>query len=300
MNYIDWHGSPDLHDAMLILAFEGWNDAGDAASTALDYVARRFDAEVVATIDPEAFFDFGSTRPMIRLREGGSRSIEWPEVSFSVLDTEGERTVIVLTGPEPRLRWRTFCEQVVTVAQRLNVTTAISLGALLAEVHHAQPVSVFGASADEALTSQLGLRKSTYSGPTGIVGVLQDALQRAGVPAMSLWASVPTYVPSSTSPKAALALVERLVEVLEIPLSAGDLRIAASRYERQIDDLLDDDDELADYAQQILLASVDDDDEPSEGHVVGDDEVGGAAFSLDDVDGDALIEDLEQFLRDQH
>ena len=188
MNHIDWRTTPELADAMLIIAFEGWNDAGDAASTALDYVARRFDAEIVATIDPEPFFDFGSTRPMIRLREGGNRSIEWPEVSFSLLETEG-RPLIVLSGPEPRLMWRTFCEQVVEVAQRLGVTTAVSLGALLAEVHHAQPVSVFGASSDAELTQRLGLRKSTYSGPTGIVGVLQDALQRAGVASMSLWAS---------------------------------------------------------------------------------------------------------------
>ena len=287
MNHVDWRTTPELHDAMMILAFEGWNDAGDAASTALDYVARRFDAEVVATIDPESFFDFGSTRPMIRLRDGATRSIEWPEVSFALLDP-GERPLVVLTGPEPRLMWRTFSEQVVAVAKRLNVTTAISLGALLAEVHHAQPVSVFGASSDADLSSRLGLRKSTYSGPTGIVGVLQDALQRADVPSMSLWASVPTYVPSSTSPKAALALVERLVEVIGIDLSAGDLRIAANRYERQVDDMLDDDDELADYAQQILLASVDDEDEATN-----------PSFSLDEVDGDALIEDLEQFLRDQ-
>ena len=288
MNHIDWRTTPELADAMLIIAFEGWNDAGDAASTALDYVARRFDAEIVATIDPEPFFDFGSTRPMIRLREGGNRSIEWPEVSFSLLETEG-RPLIVLSGPEPRLMWRTFCEQVVEVAQRLGVTTAVSLGALLAEVHHAQPVSVFGASSDAELTQRLGLRKSTYSGPTGIVGVLQDALQRAGVASMSLWASVPTYVPSSTSPKAALALVERLVEVIGIQLSAGDLQIAATRYERQVDDILDDDDELADYAQQILLSSVDDD----------EDEMTESSFDLEDVDGDALIEDLENFLRDQ-
>lgn len=288
MNHIDWRTTPELADAMLIIAFEGWNDAGDAASTALDYVARRFDAEIVATIDPEPFFDFGSTRPMIRLREGGNRSIEWPEVSFSLLETEG-RPLIVLSGPEPRLMWRTFCEQVVEVAQRLGVTTAVSLGALLAEVHHAQPVSVFGASSDADLTQRLGLRKSTYSGPTGIVGVLQDALQRAGVASMSLWASVPTYVPSSTSPKAALALVERLVEVIGIQLSAGDLQIAATRYERQVDDILDDDDELADYAQQILLSSVDDD----------EDEMVESSFDLEDVDGDALIEDLENFLRDQ-
>ena len=274
----------------MVLAFEGWNDAGDAASTALSYIARRFEAKTVATIDPEHFFDFGSNRPTIRLREGTTRTIEWPEVSFSVLRTDNDRDVIVLSGLEPRLRWRTFCDEIVQVAQQLNVSMAISLGALLAEVHHARPVSVFGSSADSGLATSLDLRPSTYSGPTGIVGVLQDALQRAGIPSMSLWASVPTYVPSSTSPKAALALVERLSSVLDLALIAGDLQIAANRYERQIDDLLDDDDELADYAQQILLASVDDDDDVDVD----------IPNPLVDADGDALIEDLEQFLRDQN
>ena len=274
----------------MVLAFEGWNDAGDAASTALSYIARRFEAKTVATIDPEHFFDFGSNRPTIRLREGTTRTIEWPEVSFSVLRTDNDRDVIVLSGLEPRLRWRTFCDEIVQVAQQLNVSMAISLGALLAEVHHARPVSVFGSSADSGLATSLDLRPSTYSGPTGIVGVLQDALQRAGIPSMSLWASVPTYVPSSTSPKAALALVERLSSVLDLALIAGDLQIAANRYERQIDDLLDDDDEFADYAQQILLASVDDDDDVDVD----------IPNPLVDADGDALIEDLEQFLRDQN
>jgi len=289
MNHVVWHSQPELRSPVLVLAFEGWNDAGDAASTALEYVAHRYDADVLATIDPESFFDFSSNRPMVRLREGNTRSIEWPEVSFSLLETQGERDVVILSGPEPRLRWRTFCEQIVDVATRLDVTMAISLGALLAEVHHAKPVSVFGVSADATLTDKLDLRPSTYAGPTGIVGVLQDALQRGGIPTMSLWASVPTYVPSSTSPKAALALVERLSSVLDLELTAADLKNAAARYERQIDDLLDDDDELADYAQQILLASVD------EPEVVETPR----PLPMEDVDGEALIEDLEQFLRDQ-
>ncbi len=289
MNHVVWRSQPELRNPVLVLAFEGWNDAGDAASTALEYVAHRYDADVLATIDPESFFDFSSNRPMVRLREGNTRSIEWPEVSFSLLETQGDRDVVVLAGPEPRLRWRTFCEQIVDVATRLDVTMAISLGALLAEVHHAKPVSVFGVSADATLTDKLDLRPSTYAGPTGIVGVLQDALQRGGIPTMSLWASVPTYVPSSTSPKAALALVERLSSVLDLALTAADLKNAASRYERQIDDLLDDDEELADYAQQILLASVD------EPEVVETPR----PLPMEDVDGEALIEDLEQFLRDQ-
>ncbi|NOX30581.1 MAG: PAC2 family protein [Actinobacteria bacterium] len=289
MNHVVWRSQPELRNPVLVLAFEGWNDAGDAATTALDYVAHRYDADVLATIDPESFFDFSSNRPMVRLREGNTRSIEWPEVSFSLLETQGDRDVVVLSGPEPRLRWRTFCEQIVDVVTRLDVTMAISLGALLAEVHHAKPVSVFGASADATLTDKLDLRPSTYAGPTGIVGVLQDALQRGGIPTMSLWASVPTYVPSSTSPKAALALVERLSSVLGLTLTAADLKNAATRYERQIDDLLDDDDELADYAQQILLASVD------EPEVVE----APRPLPMEDVDGEALIEDLEQFLRDQ-
>ncbi len=288
MDHVEWLDRPEMSNPTLIIAFEGWNDAGDAATTAAAYVARRWEAREFATIDPEPFYDFSSNRPMVHLDENMERRLEWPANTFSHLRLDDGRDVVILTGVEPRLRWRTFCQQITSMAEHLDASLVVTLGALLAEVHHARPISVVGASSDAALIERLGLTSSRYEGPTGIVGVLQQAFGAAGTPAMSLWASVPTYVPSSTSPKAALALVERLATVLDVTLAATDLQIASSSYERQIDDLLSDDEELADYAEQILLASLDD--EPSDAVLVEPE--------LIDMDGGELIEELEQFLRD--
>lgn len=269
---------------MLVIAFEGWNDAGDAATTAAKYIASRWGADEFATLDPEPFYDFSSNRPMISLDENNERHIEWPSNRFQHLCLDDGRDVVVMDGVEPRLRWRTFCEQITSVASELDVSLVVSLGALLAEVHHARPIEVVGSSTDTTLAEKLGVVSSRYEGPTGIVGVLQQAFSVVGTPAMSLWASVPTYVPSSTSPKAALALVERLASVLDVQLAATDLQIASASYERQIDELLTGDAELADYAEQILLASVED--PPRQPATLGD------------VDGTELISELEQYLRD--
>jgi len=287
MDHIEWLSEPEMSNPILVIAFEGWNDAGDAATTAANYIARRWDADEFATLDPEPFYDFSSNRPMVRLDEHHVRRLEWPANSFSHLRLDDGRDVVVLTGVEPRLRWRTFCEQITGIATRVDASLVITLGALLAEVHHANPIEVVGSSSDPALAESLGLHPSRYEGPTGIVGVLHQALGQMSTPTMSLWASVPTYVPSSTSPKAALALVERLANVLAVPLAATDLHIASSSYERQIDDLLSDDEELAEYAAQILLDALDD--EPEEDS---------SEQSDAEVDPEALIEELEQYLRD--
>ena len=276
-----------MSNPILVIAFEGWNDAGDAATTAAGYIARRWDATEFASLDPEPFYDFSSNRPTVRLDERHERRLEWPANTFSHLRLDDGRDVVVLTGVEPRLRWRTFCEQITDIATQFDASLVITLGALLAEVHHAKPIEVVGSSSDAALAESLGLVPSRYEGPTGIVGVLHQAFGQMSTPAMSLWASVPTYVPSSTSPKAALALVERLANVLAVPLAATDLHIASSSYERQIDDLLSDDEELAEYAAQILLDALDD--EPDEET---------QSESNEGVDPEALIEELEQFLRD--
>lgn len=269
---------------ILVIAFEGWNDAGDAATTAVKYVANRWGATEFATLDPEPFYDFSSNRPIISLGDNNERCLHWPTNRFQHLCLDDGRDVVVMDGVEPRLRWRTFCEQITSVASELDVSLVVSLGALLAEVHHAHPIEVVGSSTDTTLAEQLGVVSSRYEGPTGIVGVLQQAFSVLGTPAMSLWASVPTYVPSSSSPKAALALVERLASVLDVPLAATDLQIASASYERQIDELLSGDAELADYAEQILLASVDD--PPLQD------------AALSEVDGTELISELEQYLRD--
>ena len=289
MDHVIWQEHPDLVDPILVLAFDGWNDAGDAATTAVDYIASRFDHHTVATIDPELFFDFGSARPVIRLSDGHRRQLIWPSVSFGWFRLDDGTDVITLRGPEPRLRWRTFSEQIVAVAEELGVKTAISLGALLAEVHHSSPVPVAGTSSDDDMIERYNLRRPSYTGPTGIVGVLSTAFADAGISTMSVWASVPTYVPNATSPKAAHALLNHLAQTLGIDMAANDLLRAAKTYERQVDELLESDDDLAEYAQQILLASVDD--EPGHPDDILPD--------LDEVDGDSLIEDLEQFLRDQ-
>jgi len=284
MEHVEWQTHPEVSDPILVIAFEGWNDAGDAATTAAKYISNRWDAVEIATIDPEPFYDFSSNRPTIHLGPNFERKLVWPTNSFHHFRLDDGRDVIIMDGVEPRLKWRTFCEQVTSVADQLGVSLVVTLGSLLAEVHHARPIEVVGSSTNSALAERLGVVSSSYEGPTGIVGVLQQAFSSAGTPAMSLWASVPTYVPSSTSPKAALALVERLTSLLDVPLAATDLQIASSSYERQIDDLLRDDDELADYAEQILLASVDD--EPA------------TRTTLAEVDSDELISELEQFLRD--
>lgn len=287
MDHVEWLSEPEMSNPILILAFEGWNDAGDAATTAASYIARRWEATEFATLDPEPFYDFSSNRPTVRLDEHHDRRLEWPANTFSHLCLDDGRDVVVLTGVEPRLRWRTFCEQITGIATRVEASMVITLGALLAEVHHANPIEVVGSSSDPALAETLGLHPSRYEGPTGIVGVLHQAFGQLSTPVMSLWASVPTYVPSSTSPKAALALVERLASVLAVPLAATDLHIASNSYERQIDDLLNDDEELAEYAAQILLEALDDEPE------------GPASDRSDEeVDTKELIDELEQFLRD--
>ena len=275
-----WTARPRLRRPVMVCAFEGWNDAGDASSYAARYLAERWDLRTFADLDPEDYFDFTSTRPRVRLDDGHQREIVWPANELAAGSLPGtDRDVIILTGTEPQLRWRTFCEQIVEVATTFEVELVVTLGALLAEVPHSRPVSVIGTAVDQGLIDRLGLARSSYEGPTGIVGVLQEACARAGVPAASLWAAVPTYVPGAPSPKAALALVERTCELLDVSVAATDLEIATAAYERQIDELVDEDDETADYVAN-LEARFDD---------------GEIDEELTDVS--SLVEEVERFLR---
>ena len=272
-------GTPVLRSPVVIAAFEGWNDAGDAATFAAKFLAERWGATTFATIDPEDFFDFTSTRPHVRLDENNMREIVWPETTLSSTSVpDRDLDVIFVVGSEPQLRWRTFCNEIVTVAQDHGARLVVTLGALLAEVPHSRPVSIVGTAYDPELVARLGLTPSTYQGPTGIVGVLHDAFRRAGVPSASLWAAVPTYVPSAPSPKAALALVERVTELLSAPVSTTDLEIASASYERQIDSLVADDDDTAEYVSRLEEAA---DDTPMAEEPHGD-----------------LIAEVERFLRE--
>ncbi|HMQ27339.1 MAG TPA: PAC2 family protein, partial [Acidimicrobiales bacterium] len=232
-------------------------------------------------VDPEEHFDFTSTRPRVQLVDGHQREIVWPTVEFSAGSIPGtDRDVILVEGSEPQLRWRAFCDQVVEVASTYDVELVVTLGALLAEVPHSRPVSVIGTAVDDDLITRLGLARSNYEGPTGIVGVLADACARAGLASASLWAAVPTYVPGAPSPKAALALVERLGGMLDVGVVATDLEIATAEYERQIDELVAEDDETADYVAG-LEARFD----------------AGETDDDDLTDASSLVEEVERFLR---
>jgi proteasome assembly chaperone (PAC2) family protein len=280
-DHIRFESRPALDRPVVIAAFEGWNDAGDAASSAARWMRDRWDGTTFASIDPEEFYDFTTTRPQVRLDDNGEREIVWPAIEFSAARVDGAGLdVVVLLGAEPQLRWRTFCEQVTQVAHSYDARLVVTLGALLAEVAHSRPVSVIGTTYDRSSSAQHGLRPSTYEGPTGIVGVLSDACRRAGLSVASLWAAVPTYVPGAPSPKAALALVERTAQLLDVSVVTTDLEIAAASYERQINELVAADDDTAEYVARLETR-----------HDEGDDED-------DDDDGD-LIAEVERFLRDQ-
>ncbi len=235
---------------MLIAAFEGWNDAGDAASLAAQWLADRWAPEPLAEIDAEEFFDFTTTRPRVHLDDEGDRVIEWPANIFTWGTTSGT-DVVVLVGTEPQLHWRRFCAQIVDVAHSIDARLVLTLGALLAEVPHSRPTSVVGTAADPAIVQRLELTPSRYEGPTGIVGVLGDACRRAGLAGASLWAAVPAYVPGAPSPKAALALVEHTAELVGVPTVVTDLEIAAAAYERQVSEIVAEDEEMTGYLETL-------------------------------------------------
>jgi predicted ATP-grasp superfamily ATP-dependent carboligase len=236
MQPLIWESRPDgLRAPAMVCAFNGWNDAGDAASAALSFIGASLDAERFARIDPEEFYDFQSTRPRIRLTEGQTREITWPDVEiYAARVPRAPRDLILVEGAEPSMRWRGFSQLIVDLAEALGVQLVVTLGALLADVPHTLPVVVTGLASDDALVERLGLQSANYEGPTGIVGVLHSACAGAGIPSASLWASVPHYVAAAPNPKAALALVRRLEGLVGVSVDASELESAVSDYERQV------------------------------------------------------------------
>ena len=286
--HVRWLAEPELTRPTLLAAFTGWNDAGDSASTALRTMVESWGATPLAEIDPEVFTDFATVRPQVRLDEQHQRSIVWPTVGVWSASVPGG-DLILLLGPEPALRWRLFTEQVVGIAERFGSPLALTIGALLADVPHSRPVPLIGTSSDPSLLERFDLQASQYEGPTGIVGVLQDALRRNGVPTASLWAAVPGYASQVPSPKAAMALVERACSMLGTPAPIAGLAGAATEYDARVAAAVGDDDDLAEYLdrlEQMADAAAEDD--------TDDDEPGDAP-----VDPDALVEEVERFLRDQ-
>jgi proteasome assembly chaperone (PAC2) family protein len=233
---LSWEGDvPQLRNPILVCSFRGWNDAAAAASTALGAVVEALDSEVIAEVDPEEYFDFQATRPTIILSEGQARQIEWPQNTLIAARVPAaDRDLVLLDGTEPNLRWRTFSETIATAADALGVEMVITLGALIAEVSHTLPVPITGLASDETLVEELDLQRSTYEGPTGIVGIVHDRCRRLGMTSASLWAAVPHYIAAVPNPKAALALLRRLEGLTGIAVEASELEEEATSYEEQI------------------------------------------------------------------
>jgi proteasome assembly chaperone (PAC2) family protein len=255
MTDVIWRERPELRAPVMVCAFKGWNDAGEAASAALSYIRGSFESHEVARIDPEEFYDFTAVRPTVKLAEGHTREIEWPENSFTVAPVPGaEGDLVMLQGVEPSLRWRRFVDDVIETARELGVRTLITLGALLADVPHSRPVAITGITSDEGLVERLGFDPPTYEGPTGIVGVLQRACAEAGLPAVSLWASVPHYVAASPNPKVALALVRAFEGTAGLAVDGGELEEAAEDYERQVTAAVASDPEVKAFVERLESA----------------------------------------------
>jgi proteasome assembly chaperone (PAC2) family protein len=285
MTALRWHDRPQLRTPVLIAAFEGWTDAGGAATGAASYLSDRWGGTCFADIDAEEFYDFTVRRPQIQLDANLSREIVWPLNQFFAATTPDGSDVVILIGIEPHLRWRAFCECVTSVARELSVQSVFTLGSMLADVAHTRPTPVRASTADSQLAERLRLRPPQYQGPTGIVGTLQDAFAGIPVPAGSLMAQVPHYISATPSPKATLAMVERVCQLLETQTSTEDLRQAAVAYEHEVDEVVAADDEIAQYVRELERQA---DDTPE------------LSDRIEDLpSGDALAAQLEQFLREQ-
>jgi proteasome assembly chaperone (PAC2) family protein len=276
------HERPELRSPVLVAAFRGWNDGGQAASLAAGYLAKLWNAHRFAEIDPEGFFDFQVTRPHVSLVEGVTRKIEWPETAFRHASLPGsERDAVLLTGNEPNVRWKAFTRLIVDVARDLHVELVVTLGSLLADVPHTRAAPVTGSASDAELVERLGLETSRYEGPTGIVGVLHDACRTAGLPSASLWAAVPHYVSLAPSPRAAHALVSRLGSLLDVEIDTEELREAGEAYAEQVSAAVATDEETQAYVEELEQRT---------------DEISDEAQL---PSGDALAAELTRFLRDR-
>jgi proteasome assembly chaperone (PAC2) family protein len=282
---LEWR--PELERPILIAGFTGWNDAADAASVAVDTLLNSWQARRFGAFDGEEFFDFQATRPQIKLVDGVTRTVEWPEnvlsATESSLEAAGGRGAILLTGPEPNFRWRSFSAAVVELAKELNVEMVVTMGALLADVPHSRPVSVAANSQDSALVESLGLSASRYEGPTGITGVLHRICAEGGLPSVSFWASVPHYLPAVPSAPAALALLDKLSTLLGTSVDTSDLEHTAETYQEQVSVAVSQDSDLSSYVQMLEDRF---DSQANQG-------------ARDLPTGDDLAQELEGFLREQ-
>ena len=243
---------PELVSPILIAAFEGWNDAADAASSVIDHLIKVWDAQVVAAIDPEDFYDFQMNRPVVGTDESGMRRLTWPSTQISVARPPGtHRDVILLRGIEPNMRWRQFCAELLAASDELGTELVVTLAALLADTPHTRPIPVTGTATEPDIADRMKLEQSNYEGPTGIVGVFQDSCTQMDIPAVSFWAAVPHYVAQPPCPKATLALLGQLEDLLELSIPLADLPEDARAWERGVNELAEEDDEIADYVRAL-------------------------------------------------
>jgi proteasome assembly chaperone (PAC2) family protein len=269
---------PELDDPVVVVAFEGWNDAGDAATGAVEHLELIWDADPLAALDPEDYYDFQVNRPTVSLVDGVSRRIEWPTTRISVAKPEGsDRHVVLIRGIEPNMRWRSFCDELIELLQELGATTVVALGALLADTPHTRPTPVTGSAYDAESAAQWGLETSRYEGPTGILGVFQDACVQAGLPAVSFWAAVPHYVSQPPSPRATVALLQRVEEVLELTVPLGALPQQAEDWVKTVDEMANEDDEVVEYVRSL--------------------EERATATDLSQANGEQIAKEFERYLR---
>lgn len=284
------HAMPGrLRRPLLIAAFAGWNDAAEAATTAARYLAATFDAEKFAEIDPEEFYHFGLTRPTVRFKPGSEteRDLVWPAMEFSISQSAAlPRDLIVGVAVEPHLRWKAYCAAVLDLARRCEATLVLTLGALLAEVPHTRPVRIVGGASDPELAARLGLRPTRYEGPTGIVGVLNTVCREQGIPTASVWANVPHYISGIENPKASLALVQRVLSLLNAAADVSDLEEAVKQFERNLSEIVAQNAKIAGYIAKLESRDVG---EPSEARPA----------QSDLPPASELVAEIEQFLRQQ-
>jgi len=285
MDPIIWEREPpDLRAPVLVASFSGWNDAANAASTALGAIAASLETELVAQIDPEEFFDFQANRPTIEIADGSMVGVEWPDNLIVAATAEGaERDLLLISGTEPSTRWRTFCNCVLDVAERCGVESVITFGSLIADVAHTRPVPITGLATDGELISQLGFEDVSYEGPTGVLGVFHGICRERGFSAASLWAAVPHYAAAVPNPKAGLALLRRLEGMIGIAVEAAELEEAAGSFEKQVSQAVAANPEIREMVERL---------EEQQDEVAG--------FAQEDVpSGDAIAQDFQRFLRQQ-
>ncbi|MCF6512341.1 MULTISPECIES: PAC2 family protein [unclassified Blastococcus] len=269
---------PQLTDPVVVVAFEGWNDAGDAATGAVEHLELIWDAKPLAALDPEDYYDFQVNRPTVSLVGGVSRRVEWPTTRISVARPEGlDRDVVLIRGIEPNMRWRSFCEELLEILDELDASIVVALGALLADTPHTRPTPVTGSAYDGESARAYGLETSRYEGPTGILGVFQDACVQSGLPAISFWAAVPHYVSQPPSPRATVALLQRVEEVLEITVPLGALPQQADDWVKTVDEMASEDAEVVEYVRSL--------------------EERATEVDLSQANGDQIAREFERYLR---